>query len=128
MASTLERLLELPETLARSATLLRRMAANRAELFSLELREETGFAARLFTALALGVFCAALFLLLATWTIILLLPDEYKLAGLIIFTLLYGLAALLLIGLGLRRLRKRPKPFCCSIELLKKDGECSGDD
>ncbi|MDK2955477.1 MAG: hypothetical protein PWQ57_973 [Desulfovibrionales bacterium] len=128
MPSSLDRLLRLPESMGRAWSLARRLAANRAELFSLELREEASFVAGLFLALALGLFCGAMCLLLATAAAIALLPPEHRLLGLAAAALVYGAAAALLIGLSLRKLRTRPKPFHESLELLKRETRCPGDD
>ena len=94
---------------------------NRAELFALEFEEENDRLLRVIVFAVGGLFLAMMVLVLITGTVILLLPEQYRVyaAG--------GFAALYLIGvvfavLTIKKLMKTP-PFAESLNQIKKDAE-----
>lgn len=95
---------------------------NRVELFLLELREER---IRLFDALLLTtacVVCALMTLALLTFALVVIFW-EHRAIVLIILTLLYGSAAVVLF-LKLRRRLQEWQSFEATLDQIKKDREC----
>ena len=109
-------------------TLIRQVAAtvlgvlqNRGELLSVEWQEERARMLDLLVRTLGFVFLGMMGLVLLTGTIILLLPQDWRVYAAAGFTLLYLLGALAA-WLGIRSLLRR-EPFAETIEQVKKDRE-----
>jgi len=121
--SSLDRLLALPDTLARAAAVALDLLRNRLELVSLEAREEGLRFVDLAIRTAAGIVFAALALVLLTLGAVYALPGQWRFAGFLGFGCLYALAAYVAFRSARRRLRET-RPFSRSVEALKKDREC----
>jgi len=94
---------------------------NRVELLAVELEEEKG---NLLEMVLLGVgvlFLVMLGLVMLTATIIYLIPEQYRIWGLVGFTVLY-LGGAVAAVLALKGVLKN-KPFAETIRQIKKDAE-----
>jgi uncharacterized membrane protein YqjE len=120
--SAIERLLVLPDTLARAAAVSLDLARNRLELFSLEAREEGMRLILLAVWTAAAAVFAGLTLILLTFGAIYALPDGARSLGLLGFAVFYALCGAAAILVVRRRFREM-RPFARSIEQLKKDRE-----
>ncbi len=110
------------------ATLLRRIGStslgilrNRAELLSVELEEEKARRERLLILSLVMMSLGVLAICLATATVIMLVPVEYRVYTLGGFAVLYG-AGCLWAWIGIKGLLKK-QPFAESIDQLRKDAE-----
>jgi len=96
---------------------------SRAELFLLELKEErVRVMAVLLLALAGGIF-ALMTLLLATFTIVIVFWDTYRIPVLVALIVVYGAGAVAAF-VSLRRRLCRWRAFTASLEQIKKDRAC----
>jgi uncharacterized membrane protein YqjE len=96
---------------------------NRAELLAIELREENIRVVELFIWGLAACFLAMMFLIVGTFTVIYLFPQEYRVYPAIGFCLLYLVGAVLAL-LNLKALAKNAStPFSDSIGEIKKDAE-----
>jgi len=120
--SMIERLLALPETLARAAAVSLDLVRNRLELFSLEAREEGMRLIQLAVWTAAAAVFAGLALILLTFAAVYAMPDEGRYLALLGFAAFYALCGLGAI-LSVRRRFREMRPFARSIEQLKKDRE-----
>ncbi len=94
---------------------------NRCELFAIELQEEETRLINLTLRGIAGLFLAMMTALLITGTVILLIPEEYRLYG------VAGFAALYLVGMlwaifSIKALLKKT-PFSATLAEFKKDAE-----
>lgn len=122
MQSVLERLLALPETLARAAAIGLDLARNRLELFSLEAREEGMRLVLLAVWTAAAAVFAGLALILLTFAAVYAMPEAGRYLALLGFAAFYALCGLAAF-LSVRRRFREMRPFSRSIEQLKKDRE-----
>jgi uncharacterized membrane protein YqjE len=96
---------------------------NRAELLSLEFKEEKDQILEMGLWLTLALFFGIMTVLVLTATVILLFPEEYRVYAAGAFCVVY-LAGTIWAILGLRRrLQNRALPFAATVEELKKDRE-----
>jgi uncharacterized membrane protein YqjE len=96
---------------------------NRAELLAIELREENLRVVELFIWGLATCFLALMFLIVGTFTVIILFPQEYRVYVGLVFCVLY-LAGAVFCLLNLKSLAKNAAtPFADSIEEIKKDNE-----
>jgi len=96
---------------------------NRAELLSVEFKEEKDHAIELGIWLTMVLFFSIMALIVLTATIILLFPQDLRVYAAGAITLLYLIGAVWSF-LGLRsRLKSRPLPFSATVEEIKKDRE-----
>lgn len=111
-------------------TLLRKAAKttfgalhNRGELFLVELQEEKNKIIELFIWVGAVVFCALMFMVVLTATIILIVPEESRVYAAGGFAAFYLIAAVL----GLLNLKALVKsaalPFSSTIDEVRKDRE-----
>jgi uncharacterized membrane protein YqjE len=99
------------------------VGANRIELLIVELQEER---ARLFQSFQLLLGVAMLGLLAGvafTLGVMVLLRDRSPLAGMVVLTLVYGIAAGLLYR-RFARLQRDSRMFDATLDQLRKDREC----
>jgi len=121
--NAIDRLLALPETLARAAGIALDLARNRLELLSLEAREEGLRFVDMAVWTAAGIVFAALALVLLTLGAVYALPGEWRWLGFLGFGCLYALCGVFAFR-GARRRFRETRPFARSVEALKKDREC----
>jgi len=98
------------------------LAQTRLELFLLELKEERIRVVDALLLLAVGMVCAAMTLVLLTFTVVLIFW-EHRVLALVLLTLLYAGIA----GGALYTLRKRLagwNAFVGTLQEFKKDREC----
>jgi len=96
---------------------------NRIELFAVELHEEKCRLIEVIILAAALVALATLTLTLVTFTVVVLLWDNARLAALITLGVIY-LAATVCVCRALLVRLKGPKPLSATLEELKKDREC----
>ncbi len=94
---------------------------NRAELFTIEFQEENDRLLKMVILAISAVILAMMGLLLMTGTIIVLMPEQYRVYAAGAFALLYLGGAVAAI-LTIKRLIKNP-PFAESLKQIKKDAE-----
>ncbi len=119
----MDRLLALPETLARAAAIAVDLIRNRLELASLEAREEGLRFADLAIWTAAGIVFASLALVLLTLGAVYALPEGWRWLGFLGFGGLYALLGFAAFR-GARRRMREARPFSRTIDALKKDREC----
>jgi len=96
---------------------------NRAELLSVEFKEEKDHILEVGFWLTFALFFGIMTVLVLTATVILLFSEEYRIYAAGAFCIVY-LAGTIWAILGLRkRLQSRPVPFAATVEELKKDRE-----
>ena len=95
----------------------------RAELLSVEFKEEKDHALELMTWLMMLLFFGIMAVLVLSATIILLFREDLRVYAAIGLALLY-LAGAIWSLMGLRkRLKERPMPFSATVEEIRKDRE-----
>jgi uncharacterized membrane protein YqjE len=108
---------------ARLFKTLQDVAANRVELFMIELKEER---VRFFDALvlaAVGIVCALMTLLIMTLTVMVIFWDTHRLLALTLMTAAYAVAATVAF-LKLRSRLQRWQAYSATLEEFKKDCAC----
>jgi len=103
---------------------LRDIVENRAELFLTELKEER---IRLFDALLLAasvIVCAAMALVMITFTVVVVFWDTNRLLVLTLVTVAYAVTATVAF-VKLRSRLRRWRAFSATLEEFKKDCVCS---
>lgn len=96
---------------------------NRAELAAVELREENLRVVELFIWGTITCFLGLMFLVVATFAVIMMFAPEHRIFAALVFAGIYLVAAALAL-LNLKALAKRSgTPFADSIEEIKKDAE-----
>ncbi len=119
-----------PPTPPRLASLVRKAGItffsslqNRAELASVELREENLRVVELFIWGIVTCFLGLLFLIFGTFAVIMMFAPEHRVFAALVFSGIYLVAAVLAL-LNLKAQAKRTDtPFAGSIEEIKKDAE-----
>jgi|ERR1017187_2136986 uncharacterized membrane protein YqjE len=102
---------------------LQDVAANRVELFMIELKEER---VRFFDALvlaAVGIVCALMTLLIMTLTVMVIFWDTHRLLALTLMTAAYAVAATVAF-LKLRSRLQGWQAYSATLEEFKKDCAC----
>jgi uncharacterized membrane protein YqjE len=110
-------------TFKRILATFRDILENRIELFLTELEEER---IRLFDALLLalvGVVCALMALIVATFIVVVVFWDTHRILTLVLFALVYASLAAMVFWMLRSRLR-RWKTFSATMEQIKKDRAC----
>lgn len=110
-------------TVTRIVKTLRETVENRIELFLLEAREDRLRLLDLLFLAAIGVALAMMTIIVATFTIVVLFWDSYRILTLVILTLAYGVAAAVVIA-SLRSKIKTWRSFQATFDQLQKDREC----
>jgi len=110
-------------TVTRIVKTLRETVENRIELFLLEAREDRLRLLDLLILAAIGVALAMMTIIVATFTIVVLFWDSYRILTLVILTLTYGAAAAIVIA-NLRSKIKNWRSFQATFDQLQKDREC----
>jgi len=110
-------------TVTRIVKTLRETVENRIELFLLEAREDRLRLLDLLILAAIGVALAMMTIIVATFTIVVLFWDSYRILTLVILTLAYGAAAAIVIA-NLRSKIKNWRSFQATFDQLQKDREC----
>lgn len=108
---------------ARLFQTLRDTAANRVELFLVELQEER---IRLIDALlwvAVAIVCALMTLLMITLMVVVIFWDTHRLLVLSLVTVAYAVAAVVAM-VKLRSQLQRWRAFSATLEQIKKDYSC----
>lgn len=121
MIRYLENILKIPDALSRSLDLLLAILRNRAELFSLELREESVFLVKLILYVAGACFFLGLSVVMLTFTVVFSLEGPDRLLALAVFTVFYLLAGIVLVITGKRAVNKKDMPFAETLRQLQKD-------
>lgn len=110
-------------TVTRIVKTLRETVENRIELFLLEVREDRLRLLDLLLLAAVGVALAMMTIIVATFTIVVIFWDTYRIPTLVVLTVAYGTAAAVVIA----KLRSRIKnwgSFQATFDQLQKDREC----
>ncbi len=123
MAFSFEKLLDLPESARRAASLIVAIGRNRLELFSLECREELHFSLKVLTVLLAAFFLAMFGVLLVTVLLLFALPPELRLTGMACCALVYFLGSFGCIMWVKALFSRHPMPFSQTLEEMRKDGK-----
>ena len=107
---------------------LRRLTRNavgiiqtRLELLANELEEERVRTLQIIVLGAIGLFCAAVGVLLVSAWVVVALWEQYRLATLAVLALVYFVAAGIALGMLRVKAGERPKIFSTSLAELKRD-------
>lgn len=99
-------------------------ARDRLELIAIELKEEKLRFVQLFVWVSAAIFSAILAITFASLTIVYLFWETARLAVLIGFTIVYGVAFAVLLSRCRKLVARQPKPFESSIDELSQDHAC----
>jgi uncharacterized membrane protein YqjE len=98
---------------------------SRMELFLLELKEERVRLVAVLLLVLAGAICALMTLVLATFTLVVVFWNEYRIPVLVVLTAAYAAGAIGAFA-SLRRRLRRWQAFSASLEQIKKDRACLG--
>jgi len=116
-----EREKPLGSSLQRLADTLLNIIRNRIELLGIELEEEKNWFVATLCWVAMSLFFGFTAVLVITFTVVALAPEEARSSVMLAFSGAYLFAALTAVFMLRRKLKKRPPPFNDTAAELRKD-------
>ena len=97
---------------------------DRLELISVELQEEKQRLIQIFVWISAAIFTGMMAIAFASFTVVFLFWESARIPALVGVTVLYSMAAIVIVFTFRRMLARQPRPFAGSLQELKNDREC----